>query len=109
MCVQEVSWPIFQNTHLPHEAWKEIHVSTQVGHFTFTIIRLSGQEIEKLPRDRDIFTIRKTSRGEKSARIHERYSKVQNCMRGHSLSFDPPSSAKNVDGVEPAIMSRGSP
>jgi len=80
-----------------------------LGHFAFTIIRASGQKIEKIPRDGDIFTIRKTPRGKKNARLHEIYAKVQNRMRGHCLSSSPPSSAKNVNGAGPANMSRGSP
>jgi len=78
-------------------------------HFTFTIIRVSGKEIEKLPRDGDIFTIQKTPRGKKSARLHERYAKVQNWMIGHNLSSGPPYSTINVDGAGLANMSRGSP
>jgi len=70
---------------------------------------VSGQEIEKLPRDGDIFMIRKTPWGKKSERLHEIYAKVKNWMRGHSLSSGPPSSTRNVDGVGPANMSRGSP
>jgi len=79
------------------------------GHFAFTIIGVSGQEIEKLPGDGDIFTIRKTPRRKKNARLHEIYENVQNSMRGHCLSLVPPSSARNVDGAGPANMLRGSP
>jgi len=53
--------------------------------------------------------ILKTLQGKKSARLLARYAKVQNWMRGHSLSSGPPSSTKNVDGAGPANMSRGSP
>jgi len=53
--------------------------------------------------------IQKAPQGKKSARLHERYAKVQNWMRGHSLSLGPPSSTRNVDGVGPANMSGGSP
>jgi len=70
---------------------------------------VSGQEIEKLPGDGDIFTIRKTARRKKNARLHEIYENVQNWMRGHCLSLVPPSSARNVDGAGPANMLRGSP
>ena len=76
----------------------------RLGHFAFTIIRVSGQEIENLPQDGDIFTIRKTHRGKNNARPHERYAKVQNWMRGHFLSSGTPSSARNVDGARPANM-----
>jgi len=65
--------------------------------------------IEELPRDGDIFVVRKTSRREKSARIHEIYANVQNNIRGHNLSSDPPSSARNVDGVGPTNMSMDLP
>jgi len=79
------------------------------SHLAFTIICVSGQEIENLPRDGDIFTIQKTTQGKKSARLHEGFTKVQNWMRGHGLSSGPPSSTKNVDDARTANMSRGSP
>jgi len=50
--------------------------------------------------------IRKKTQREKSARIRERYEKVQNWMRGHNLSFGPPSSARTFDGPRPTNMSR---
>ena len=68
-----VRTPIFLIKH-----GKKVMYVLRPSHFAFTIIRVSGQEIEKLPRDGDIFTIQKTSQREKSARIHERYAKVQN-------------------------------
>jgi len=70
---------------------------------------VSGQEIEKLPHDGDIFMTRKTLQGKKSARFHERCAKAQNWMRGHNFSSGPPSSAIKVDGDGPSNMSRGSP
>lgn len=79
------------------------------GHFTFTIIRVSGKEIEKLPRDDNIFGMQKTSWRKESEKIHDRYAKVQKRMRGHSLSSSPPSSARNVDVVGPANMSEDLP
>jgi len=48
--------------------------------------------------------MRKTLWREESARLHDRYAKVQNRMRGHSLSSSPPSSVINVDGVGLANM-----
>ncbi len=72
-------------------------------HFAFTIICVCGQEIEKLPRDGNIFDMRKTLWRKESARLHDRYAKVKNNMRGHSLSSGPPSTI-NVDGAGPANM-----
>ena len=83
------------------KSWKKL----RPGHFTFTIIHVSGQVIENLPCNVNRFGIRKTSQREKNARLHDRYAKVQNRMRAHSLSSGPPSSARNVDGAGSPNMS----
>jgi len=70
---------------------------------------VSGQEIKNIPQDGDIFKIQKTPQGKKNARLHERYAKVQNWMRGHCLSSGPPSRTRNVNSDGPTNMSRGYP
>jgi len=95
-----VGTPIFLMKH-----GKKVMYELRPVHFAFTIICVSGKMIEKLPHDGGIFVVRKTSQREKSARIHDRYAKVQNRMRGNSLSSGPPSSARNFDGSRPANMS----
>jgi len=53
--------------------------------------------------------MRKTSWRGECDRIHDRCAKVQNRMRGNNLSFGPPYSARNFDGVGPTNMSGGLP
>jgi len=49
--------------------------------------------------------MQKTSWRVESTRLHDRYVKVQNNRRGHSLSSGPPYSARNVNGARPTLMS----
>ena len=53
--------------------------------------------------------MRKTSWRVECARLHDRYAKVQNRMRGNNFSSSPPSSTRNVDGARPANMLRDLP
>ena len=53
--------------------------------------------------------MQKTKRRDDYDSIHDRCAKIQNKMRGHSLSFGPPSSTINADGVGPAKHIMGSP
>jgi len=75
------------------------------GHLAFNIIHEFRQEITKLSRDVERFGMQKISWRGACNEILDRCVKIQNRIRGHSLSSRPPSSTRNVDGDGPANVS----